>query len=189
MAHNTQQDLGYDVESYFDLLRGGVLQHDDRVELLDGVIVASPPQLPLHAAVIMRVDSALRAAVGDRVSVRVQLPLLAGPRSVPEPDVALVAGRPADYDVNHPTRAVLVVEIADSSLPQDRLSKARIYAGCDTPEYWIVNLRDRRLEIRTEPDRRARVYASLHVATMGDVVELVALRGARVAVADLLPRY
>lgn len=119
--------------------------------------------------------------------MRVQLPLIAGPRSVPEPDIALVPGRPSDYDTSHPTHAFVVVEIAESSLPQDRLSKSRIYAGCNIPEYWIVNLRERCLEIRTGPDPQARVYASVKVATRGDVVELVASPGTRVAAAELFP--
>ena len=74
--------------------------------------------------------------------IRAQLPLMPSPTSAPEPDVAVVAGQRTDYDHCHPTTALLLVEIADTSLPQDRLTKSRIYAAAGIPEYWIVNLRD-----------------------------------------------
>jgi Uma2 family endonuclease len=65
-----------------------------------------------------------------------------GRYSVPEPDVALVPGRYEDYDDAHPRSAILVVEVADSSLEQDRLTKAMIYAIAEVPEYRIVNVVD-----------------------------------------------
>jgi Uma2 family endonuclease len=137
----------------------------------------------------MRVDDALRRAVAGRASVRVHLPLLAGAKSAPEPDVALVSGGVADYDVRHPDSALLVVEIADSSLPQDRLTKSRIYAHAGIPEYWIVNLRSRCVEVSCDPDSEHRVYRTISTKMPGDLIELAALPGAFVAVSDLLQRY
>lgn len=122
-------DRGYSVAAYFGLLRSGALSQDDRVELLDGVIVAEPPMDPPHASGISYVSDAVRRAVGDRALVRVQAPLVANPFSVPEPDLAVVAGDKAAYLEQHPTTALLVIEVSDSSLAQDRLSKSRIYAG------------------------------------------------------------
>lgn len=86
--------------------------------------------------------------------IRVQLPFIAGPYSAPEPDVAVVPGHEADYDSRHPTTALLIVEIADTSLPQDRLSKARIYAAANCPEFWVLNLRDDCLEYFVLPASR-----------------------------------
>ena len=80
-----------------------------------------------------------------------------------------------------------MVEVSASSLPQDRLSKSRIYAGADVPEYWIVNLRDDGVEVFRQPDPGQRVYTARLVAGRGDRLELVALPGAAVAVDDLLP--
>ena len=127
------------------------------------------------------------AAVGTRAAVRVQLSLVLGPHSVPEPDVALVPGRTADYDTRHPTTALLVVEVADSSLVQDRLTKAPVYAAGGVLAYWIVNLRDDRLEVFRTPDPATRTYAKTVVAGRGDRLEPVALPGISVAVGDLLP--
>ncbi len=76
----------YTAQRYLELVQAGVLGPDDRVELLEGVIVAMVPQNPRHAAAIGRVDDALRDAIGKRAVVSVQLPLIAGTYSVPEPD-------------------------------------------------------------------------------------------------------
>ncbi|MFN2426487.1 MAG: Uma2 family endonuclease [Candidatus Binatia bacterium] len=189
MSESPAQDPGFSVTSYFELVERGLLGEDDHVELLEGLIVASPPQGPLHASVTMCVDAALRKAIGERASIRIQMPLLAGPRSAPEPDVAVVPGTPADYCDRHPSRALLVVEIADTSLPQDRLSKSRIYAHAGVVEYWILDLRARRLEIRTDPDAQNRIYKMVRLADVGETVELAAFSGARIAVAELFPGY
>jgi Uma2 family endonuclease len=130
---------------------------------------------------------ALILAVGARACVRPQCCFLASPWSVPEPDVAVVPGTLADYDAEHPREALLVVEVADSSLPQDRISKARIYAAAGVPEYWIVNLREGVVEVLREPDVAAARYRASRVAQPGDRLALAAVPGASVAVSDLLP--
>ena len=182
-----QPDTRITYEHYLRLDDEGVLGPDDRVELLEGVIVSMAPHSPRHAAGVRRVTAALFRGVGDRGVVSCQLSLVAGRHSVSEPDVAVLPGSLADYDRAHPTTALLVVEVAEGSLPQDRLTKAAIYAAAGVPEYWIVNLRDDRIEVSREPVRSLRRYATTTVATRGDHLELVALPAVRVAVADLLP--
>jgi Uma2 family endonuclease len=189
VSEAVEQDYGFDVVSYSRLAERGLLDPDDHVELLEGVIVCSPSQSPLHASVIMCVDAALRRAVGDRASIRTQMPLLAGPRSAPEPDIALVPGAPVEYRDKHPGTALLVVEVSDSSLPQDRLTKSRIYARAGVLEYWIVNLRDRRVEVHVRPDAEKRLYAAVCIAEAGDSIELAAFPGTRIRVAELFPGY
>ena len=76
-------------------------------------------------------------------------------------------GQRSDYLERHPTRALLVVEVSDTSLQQDRLSKSRIYAGAGIPDYWIVNLRDDCVEVFRQPDATRRVYAAHAVAQRG----------------------
>jgi Uma2 family endonuclease len=93
-----------------------------------------------------------------------------------------------DYDRVHPTEALLAVEASDSSLPQDRITKAVIYAAAGIPEYWIVNLRDDVVEVYRQPDRRRRLYRDRSRAAPGDVITLVALPDVRIAVRDILPR-
>ena len=175
-------------ERYFRLVTDGVLSPDDRVELLEGVVVAMAPQSPGHAVAGDLVADAIRRAVGERAAVRVQRPFIAGRRSVPEPDVAVVPGHVHDYAKSHPTSALLIVEVAEWSLPQDRLTKAAIYAGAGVPEYWIVNLRDDQVEVLGTPDRRGRLYRDRRIARRRERLEIASLPGARIAVDELLPR-
>ena len=176
-----------DVETYLSLVRSGAIAEDDRVELLDGLVVSEPPQEPEHAACSGIIAAALRAAVGTSAAVREQSPLVLGAFSSPEPDVAVVEGKLADYCDHHPTGALLVVEVAKSSLAKDRISKSRIYAAAGIPEYWVVNLRSRQVEIFREPHAEKSLYASRSVAERGASIELVALAPTKVSVAELLP--
>lgn len=174
-------------ERYLRLVDEGVLGPDDRVELLEGVIVAMAPHSPRHAAGIQYATEVLLQAVAGRATLRCQLALVAGAASVPEPDIAILPGNRSDYAQAHPRTALLVVEVAESSLPQDRLTKSAIYAAAGIPEYWIANLRDDRLEVSRNPVPGERRYAENVLAFRGDTLELTALPGVRVAVGDLLP--
>src|SRR2546428_7727138 len=167
----------YTSTRYFALLAEGVLTADDRVELLEGLIVAIASESPRHATGIQRASEVLSLAVGSRAVVRVQLPLVAGRYSVPAPDVAVLAGLKSDYVDTHPTTALLVVEIADTTLAQDRITKAAIYAAAGIPEYWVVNARDDHTEVFRAPDRSARGYGEQFVANRGSRLELRALPG------------
>ncbi len=174
-------------ERYLRLVDEGVLGPDDKVELLEGVIVSMAPSNVPHDGTLGLVSHALFRAVADRATVRVQLSFVAGPHSLPEPDVTVVPGSPRDYARSRPTSALLIVEVSDTSLKQDRLTKAPIYAAAHVPEYWIVNLRDDCVEIRCEPDARQRRYRRVTVARRGETIAMAALPGVGVAVDDLLP--
>jgi Uma2 family endonuclease len=188
MTPSVPAEARYTAARYFALVDEGVLSADDRVELLEGVIVAMAPQHPPHASGVCRVSEAIRMVLGTRAIVRVQLPMIAGPFSVPEPDVAVVPGRVSDYDTAHPTTALLVVEVADTSLLEDRLTKAAIYAAAGVPDYWIVNLRDDVVETFAAPEAEARRYREGQRIGRGGRVGAAALEGASLAVDDLLPR-
>ena len=179
-------DARYTVDEYFGLVDTGVLHPDDRVELLEGVIVAVAPQNPPHASAVGLLHEVIRDVVRSRAVVRVQVPLVLGRRSAPEPDVAVVPGKLSDYYRVHPRTAWLVIEVADRSLPQDRLTKARTYAAAGIPEYWIVNLRDDCVEVYRDPDAQAAAYRSRHVARRGEAIALVAIPDAMVAVSDIV---
>jgi Uma2 family endonuclease len=186
MTHTTDTEGRYTTDRYFELVKEGVIAEDDHVELLEGVIVAEPPQDPPHATDTTLVAEALRRAVRGRALIRVQMPLVVGQYSVPEPDIAVVPGTVWDYRRAHPTTALLVVEVAASSLPKDRLSKSRIYAAAGIPEYWLINLCDDCVEVFRQPDTSAHHYASRAVAHRGDRLSLVALPDTHVGVGELL---
>lgn len=177
----------YTSRAYFRLVEQGLVDPDERIELLDGIVVSMPPQAPPHAAGVRRAHRVLATALAGRGVLSSQLPFVAGLLSVPEPDFALLPGCEADYASHHPTSALLVVEISDSTLMQDRLTKSRIYAGALVPEYWIVNLRDLVVEWYVEPDAELRVYRRSGKAGYDDRLPLVAFPGASIVGGDLLP--
>ena len=175
------------VERYFALVDEGVLGPDDRVELLEGVVVAMSPSNPPHATVVGLVYDTLSRAIGGRAAVRCQGDLILGRHSAPEPDVAVVAGEARDYMKAHPTNALLLVEVANSSLAQDRLTKGMLYAAAGIPEYWIVNLRADCVEVLSDPEPAAGRYRERRVVGHGERLTLVALPDVSVATDDFLP--
>lgn len=158
------ETTGCDVVRYFSLVESGLIAADDHVELLGGCIVASPPQSPYHSAMVHHVHALLQSKLPPGTLVRTQMPFLAGPKSVPEPDVAVLPGRNEDYLRRYPARTHLLVEIADGSLAQDRFTKSEIYARAGVPAYWIVNLKDRSVECFTQPDLAAARYTGTVLA-------------------------
>jgi len=164
----------------------------ERLELLDGVLVVREPQGSPHAAIVGKVARILDATFGGGWHSRLHSPLALGDFSEPEPDVAVVAGEPADYIAAHPSSPALVVEVADSSLRLDRRFKAAIYARAGLPEYWIVNLVDRALEVHREPHAPADAtedwsYRSIEGLRPSAHVAPLAAAHAWILVADLLP--
>jgi len=185
MDRPAPDDARFTIEQYYGLVEQGLLGPDDRVELLEGVVVAMSPQNPPHAAATQHTAQVLQMAVGAAGFVRVQLPLHLG-QSVPEPDVAVVAPRSDWYASGHPTTAILVVEVAQSSIAQDRITKARIYAAAGIGEYWLINLREDVVEVMREPDASQRCYRAVRIARRGERLGLLALP-IFVGVDDLLP--
>ena len=156
----------------------GVFDGTRRVELIGGEIVDVSPQNHPHAALIRKLTHLLVARYGDTHYVMVQLPLTLNPNSEPEPDFSLVPHAEADQAVRHPTRADAVLEISDSTLTFDRLEKGSLYASAGIPLYAILNLRHRRVEIRTAPapDPDAPfgcTYIDVQVFAPGQQVELL----------------
>ena len=175
---------------YERLIDRGMFRADDRLELVDGLLVVKEPQGNPHAAAVDRVVAALREVFGDGWLVRAHAPLALGKRSRPEPDVSVVRGTPGDYSSEAPSDPALVVEISQSSLPFDRMGKASIYARARIADYWIVNLRERVVEVRRGPaaaSGRGSEYRSVETLRLADSVAPLAAPNARIAVSDLLP--
>ncbi|MBI2940253.1 MAG: Uma2 family endonuclease [Chloroflexi bacterium] len=179
-------------EEYGRLAEVGVLHEDDPVELIEGEIVEMAPQGLPHATGIRLAEEAARGLFGAGFDVRPQLPLALGPLSEPEPDLAVVPGGPRDYVTSHPTTALLVVEIADTSLAYDRDTKGSLYARAGILDYWIVNLARRRLEIYRDPGPMPDApfgfgYRSRRIALPDEVVGPLARPEASLTVSSLLP--
>jgi Uma2 family endonuclease len=179
-------------DEYDRMIDAGVLTENDRVELIEGEIVTVTPQKSRHTTAVRKATEALRRAFGEGVDVRSQSPLLLGDDSEPEPDVAVVIGTIDDYRDRHPTTALLILEVADSSLAFDRANKARVYARAGIADYWLVNLVDNVLEVRRfpapSPDAADQWgYAVVEQYRATDGVAPLERPERPIAVADLLP--
>jgi Uma2 family endonuclease len=136
---------------YDRLIELGVFGPGDPIELLGGELIVAEPQGSAHFTAVGLAEDALRVAFGPGWVIRSQGPIALDEESEPEPDVAVVPGHRRDYSGEHPSRPVLVVEIAESSLKLDRHRKAGLYARARLDDYWIVNLVDGVLEIYRQP--------------------------------------
>ncbi|MDR3635368.1 MAG: Uma2 family endonuclease [Isosphaeraceae bacterium] len=180
------------VEAYHRLVRDGALNEDDRVELLDGLLVAKRPTNPSHRIATRKARVALERILpaGWYADEQKSITLTA---SEPEPDVAVVRGDTSDYQDRHPgPRDVgLVVEVSDTTLAQDQGFKKRLYAAAGIPCYWVVNIPARRLEVYADPTGPSDAPGYHHRSEFGadDTVVLV-LDGQlvrHIRVSDLLP--
>jgi Uma2 family endonuclease len=169
---------------YDSMVEAGIFGPDDKIELIEGEIVQMAPQRTPHSVAIVMAQAAIQQVTAPEFHLRTQLPLVASESSEPEPDLAVVAGSPRDYLASHPSAALLVIEISDTTLTFDRTVKKRLYARAGIPEYWIVNLVERKVEVHREPEGDE--YARSFHARPGERV--TPLGGAAdVAIDDLLP--
>ncbi|MFN8531993.1 MAG: Uma2 family endonuclease [Dehalococcoidia bacterium] len=178
----------FSVEEYERLSEIGLLDPDSRDELLEGMIYIMPAVRAPHAICVELLSDHFRLGL-DRQQIRVRAhnPIRIMPRSEPEPDV-VVARRPDDkrrYDHPEPPDILLVVEVADTSYQRDSTIKLAIYTRAGIPEYWIVNLPRRRIEVFRSPEGRS--YRETRHVTVGDEVAPAAFPDLVIPVADLLP--
>lgn len=175
------------------LIEHGIIGPEDHVELIGGDIIEMTPQKGPHAMAVGFGQDALLRVIGGQFHLRVQLPLSLGVDSQPEPDLAVIPGSRREFrSQNHPTNAALVVEVSDTSIAFDRERKGSLYARAGIPEYWIVNLQLQSLEVYRDPapDPAAPFgYGYRQRLSFGseDRVSPVAIPGAEILVADLLP--
>lgn len=178
------QPRRFRVDEYYRMAELGVIGEDERVELLEGVIVRRTPQNRPHARITSRLNGRLSEVLPrQEYSIRVQLPLSVSDDSEPEPDLAVV--REEDERTSpreHPVSALLVIEIADSSLRKDRELKSRIYARAGVPEYVLVDVARKALEIRTQPDGAEARYAEVRLLQGEEVWTSSSLPAVRIPV-------
>lgn len=124
-------------------------ENGKRTELIRGIVFEKMSKSPLHSSVAKFLYDLILALAPPGFSVRQDQPLTFHD-SEPEPDIAIVAGSDKDFRTRHPTTAVLVIEIAISSVAMDR-EKAAVYAEAGVEEYWIVLPAERRVEVYRQP--------------------------------------
>jgi Uma2 family endonuclease len=174
----------FTVDEYHRLIAAGILDEDEHVELLEGVITRMSPQGVPHSRVIRWLNRFLARSLGNEYELFVQLPLTIGDRNEPEPDLAVVKAEDVPAD-RHPSTAVLVVEVAGSSLRIDRKVKASVYSRAGIAEYWIVNVEAQVVEVFTDPDPAHGVYRQVRTIPKSETLASEALPQLSFPVADL----
>ena len=159
------------------------LFEDERVELLAGVLVEMSPQGVPHSYAIRELTELFVLGLRGRAKVGPQLPFALDDDSEPEPDLAITPA--PDNAREHPSRAYLIVEVADSSLRKDRRIKAALYAAAGVEEYWVVNLVDGVVEVHRQPG--AGGYESITVAGRGETVSPLRFPDLAIHVDAILP--
>ena len=165
----------FTVEQYHRMIDTGILTENDRVELLEGWIVPKMPHNPPHDGTIWMAQTALLAHLPPGWSLRIQSAITLAD-SEPEPDLVVARGPGIHYLTSHPKPKdiSLVIEVADTTLAEDRGPKKRIFARSRIAIYWILNLQDSILEVYSQPKGgRIPTYKQRRDYTAGQLVPLV----------------
>ena len=142
----------FSVEEFQKLVEVGIFDSHDRLELLDGEIIVMAPIGKHHAHSVRRLNNRLNKLLGDLCLVDCQNAFILDDFSEPQPDILLV--RPEvekTGELPRPDDILLVVEVSDSTLRFDATTKLRAYARAGLPEYWIVNLAERAVDVYRKP--------------------------------------
>lgn len=184
------------VARYDAMIEAGILTRADRVELIEGELVPKTPRERAHGHQVRKIVHLLESLAIPGWFVIKEDPAALSNWSKPEPDAALVRGNLDDFEDRDVTAADvgLVIEVAHTSLADDRGIMLSMYAACGRPVYWIVNLRRDQLEVYTEPSgSSADPIGYRHCRILqpgGHVAVMAGEREARsIAVSDLLPRH
>jgi Uma2 family endonuclease len=144
-------------EAYHRMIDTGLIDPESRVELIDGEFFMMLPISPPQGGCTSRLAEFFTHCIPQSLQCRVQMPIVAGDHSEPQPDIAIVRRRDDDYMTAHPTPSdvALLVEVSDSSLLFDLGRKLDLYASSGIPEYWVVDVEDKSIHIHRSPAGKA----------------------------------
>ena len=174
------------VDEYHAMAEAGILLADERVELLEGVIVPMSPIGERHAGCVMELSQLLYEGARRRANVSVQGPLRINEHTELQPDLMLLTWRDDFYRSRHPVPAdvQLLIEVSDTTVSSDRTEKCPLYARAGISEVWLVNLPEQRVEVYTEP--RGSRFGMVRVVRSGMTLEPSALAGISLPASQVL---
>jgi Uma2 family endonuclease len=176
------------VQEYYRMSDLGILDPNERTELIDGQIIVMTAKGTSHVMTLRLLANVLENALRDRsVFVSTQDPIRLDNFSEPEPDLTIVKGTILDYVEHHPVPEdiYLVVEVADSTLKQDCEVKDKLYARSSIAEYWVVDIKNRQVQIFRHPT--ATGYTSQLILTEVHSVSPLAFPELAISIASILP--
>jgi Uma2 family endonuclease len=174
------------VDEFHRMADGGVFAEDDRLELLDGEIVRMTPIGSRHAGCVARLSDLLWERCRAVAIVNVQNPLVLSEQTEFYPDIALLKRRPDFYSQSHPQPGdvLLVVEVADTTADYDRRIKVPRYARAGIPEVWVVDLRDRAIDVYRQAEGEQ--YREQRRVGPGESLAIPGVSVQRIAFEDVL---
>ena len=172
----------FSLEEYMQMIKLGILDENDKLELIRGELVKKMTIGDPHAACVDRLTKLFIRRLDDSVTVRSQNPVIVLD-SRPEPDVVLAVARDHEYATAapQPNDILLLIEVADSSLEYDRTEKLSLYAEAGVREYWIANIQGHCVEVYRNPQPSG-TYATERILKLGETLNIEALPGISVAV-------
>jgi Uma2 family endonuclease len=180
------------VGQYDDMIEAGILTVNDRIELLQGLLVEKMARNPPHDSTVSRIIRRFIPILPAHWLLRAQAAVVLRD-SEPEPDIAIVRGEESVFDRRKPTaRDVgLLIEVSDSTLLDDRRFKGLLYAQAHILQYWIVNVPDNCIEVYTKPKAGKAPKYGHRRDFHGDELLPLILDGEEITeflVSDLIPR-
>jgi Uma2 family endonuclease len=162
----------FSASEYHAMIESGILQEDERTELIAGEIVRMSPIGSRHAACVNRLNRLLSRGLGEHSLVSVQNPISLGESNEPQPDVAVLRPRADDYAESHPgpEEVLWLIEVAETSVEVDRRVKIPLYGQAGIAEAWLVRLVERCIEVYRDP--AATGYRTMQTFTSGAVSSL-----------------
>jgi Uma2 family endonuclease len=190
VIRGTTRPWRWTTDDYHKMAEEGIIDEDERVELIDGEVIALASIGPEHRACVGRLTRLLirlEKAFGPSHYVMAEAPVHIANDQEPQPDIAIASGSLEEYDHRHPVTSDLrlVVEVSNSSLRTDKARKYLLYAQMGIPEYWVVNLPERTLEVYREPSGTG--YGAARTYRSGDSLEPAFAPGVMIKVDDVLP--
>ncbi|MCP4109690.1 MAG: Uma2 family endonuclease [Desulfobacteraceae bacterium] len=176
----------FSTTEYHRMAETGIFKEDERLELIEGVIINIAPVGSRHAACVARLNQLFVIGIGEKAIVRIRGPFTIGEFSEPEPDILLLESRNDFYSKAHPgpEHVFLVVEVSDTTLDYDRNFKIPLYARAGIREAWIVNLQETYIEVYSTPSKQG--YKMLRKYYEGDILTVSSFPDMNIAVDELL---
>jgi Uma2 family endonuclease len=190
LVKGTAKPWRWTCDDFDKMAEAGILAHEERVELIDGEVIALPPMGPEHIVAMARTNrvlTRLEAAFGSEFWVIPEATVSVLADYKPQPDIVIARGPLEEFEVRGVTASdvCLVVEVSNTSLASDRRRKFQLYAQAGIPEYWIINLRSRVLEVYRQPSESG--YSVALTYKSGDVVEALFAPDVPINVSEFLP--
>ena len=173
------------LDAYHKMDEAGIFHEDDRVELIEGMLIDMAPIGSDHAGQVIQLNAVLNTAFSGRVLVSQQNPIRLGEHSEPQPDVAILRLREDFYRTSHPQPQdiLLLIEVSGTTARYDREIKVPLYARHDIPEVWLIDLQHKQLEIYRQPS--ADGYRQILRPAKDERISPALLADASLAISDL----